>query len=81
MDLVHVIFAIDGTVRKISACPPESDAQGWFNILSRETRNRYEALSGGRGVFRLDPGELSALQERAAAAGSASGTARDTTDG
>ncbi|AIA30829.1 hypothetical protein [Leptospirillum ferriphilum] len=64
MDLVHVVFASDGTVRKISACPSETDAQSWFNRLSRETRDRYESLSGGRGVFRLFPGELLSLQQK-----------------
>ncbi len=81
MDLVHVVFAVDGTVRKISACPPETSDQDWFNILSRDTRERYEALSGGRGVFRLETGELASLQQKAEAAGSLPRTGREGSDG
>ena len=81
MDLVHVVFAVDGTARKISACPPEMSAQDWFNILSRDTRERYEALSGGRGVFRLETGELASLQQKAEAAGSLPRTGREGSDG
>ncbi len=81
MDLVHVVFAVDGTVRKISACPPETSDQNWFNILSRDTRERYEALSGGRGVFRLETGELASLQQKAEAAGSLPRTGREGSDG
>ena len=68
MEMIHVVFANDGSVRKISGCPEGLTPQGWFNFLSRNTRDRYESLSGGRGVFLLEPGEL--LRVSVAAAGS-----------
>lgn len=81
MDLVHVVFANDGTVRKISECPPGLSLQSWFNFLSRDTRERYESLSGGRGVFRLGPGELLSLQQKAEDNGASAETGKETSDG
>lgn len=53
MEMIHVVFANDGHVTKISGCPAGVTHQEWFNSLSRKTANSYEALSGGRGVFRI----------------------------
>jgi hypothetical protein len=60
--MIHVRFAVDGTVREISARPATLSAQDWFNRLSTEAANHYQALSGGRGLFRLSPAELQTLQ-------------------
>ena len=66
MDMIHVVFANNGSVTKISGCPEGMAPQAWFNYLSRNTCDRYEALSGGRGVFRFELGELSRYSGEAA---------------
>lgn len=60
--MVHVRFSPDGTVREISQRPATLSAQDWFNRLSTEAASAYQALSGGRGLFRLAPAELQSLQ-------------------
>jgi hypothetical protein len=55
--MVHVRFAIDGTVKEIGERPAEVGVQEWFNRLSVGAANYYQALAGGRGVFRV-PSEL-----------------------
>ena len=61
MERVHVVFSNDGSVKKISGCPEGIGGQDWFNFLSRKTCDRYESLSGGRGVFRFEKEEIEAL--------------------
>lgn len=53
--LIHVRFSPDGSVTEIGERPRDIGAQTWFNHLSRSAGNAYQALSGGRGVFRLSP--------------------------
>jgi hypothetical protein len=65
--LVHVRFAPDGTVTEIGGRPPALSAQAWFNHLSTQAGASYQPLSGGRGVFRLAPGELETLAPASAA--------------
>jgi len=65
MERVHVVFQNNGTVQKITHCPEGMGFQEWFNFLSRSTRDRYEPLSGGRGVFRFEPGEIEELVKKA----------------
>jgi hypothetical protein len=60
--LIHVRFAPDGAVREIGERPKNVPAQDWFNYLCRHTRNGYQALSGGRGLFRLRRGEVDRLR-------------------
>jgi hypothetical protein len=60
--MIHVRFSSDGTVREISARPATLSAQDWFNRLSTEAANAYQALSGGRGLFRLSSAQLQSLQ-------------------
>jgi hypothetical protein len=60
--MIHVRFSPDGTVREISARPQTLSAQDWFNRLSVEAASAYQALSGGRGLFRLSPAQLQQLQ-------------------
>jgi hypothetical protein len=65
MELIHVVFLNNGSVQKITHCPDGMDNQKWFNFLSRTTRDCYEPLSGGRGVFRFEPGAVEDLRKRA----------------
>lgn len=60
--MIHVRFSPDGTVREISARPATLSAQDWFNRLSNEAASAYQALSGGRGLFRLSAVQLQSLQ-------------------
>lgn len=60
--MIHVRFSPDGTVREINARPLTLSAQDWFNRLSTEAASVYQALSGGRGLFRLSPIQLQSLQ-------------------
>lgn len=60
--MIHVRFAPNGTVSEIGERPAGSSAQGWFNCLSRHTRNGYQPLSGGRAVFRVPRAEIDALK-------------------
>ena len=54
-------FSNDGCVKRISGCPEGIGGQDWFNFLSRKTCDRYESLSGGRGVFRFEKEEIETL--------------------
>lgn len=50
---IHVRFAPDGSVTEIGERPAALTAQAWFNRLSDAAGDGYQALSGGRGLFRL----------------------------
>ena len=65
--LIHVRFAPNGTVTEIGDRPPALSAQEWFNILSTQAGTSYQALAGGRGIFRLTPETIAALTPAAAA--------------
>jgi hypothetical protein len=69
MEMIHVAFSNDGSVIKISGCPEGVGAQDWFNFLSRKTWDRYESLSGGRGVFRVEKEEIETLAGEVAGKG------------
>jgi hypothetical protein len=60
--VIHVRFAPDGAVTEIGERPESLSAQAWFNRLSLEAGNAYQALSGGRGVFRIARTEVEALK-------------------
>jgi hypothetical protein len=60
--LIHLRFQPDGSVIEIGERPSGVTAQNWFNYLSRHTHNCYQALSGGRGLFRLPRLEVDALK-------------------
>ncbi|MBY0579640.1 MAG: hypothetical protein K2P57_11405 [Burkholderiales bacterium] len=60
--MIHVRFATDGSVNEIGERPSGASAQTWFNHLSRNTLNCYEALSGGRGIFRIARDQVDALK-------------------
>lgn len=60
--LIHVRFNPDGTVADIGERPEPINAQIWFKYLSRNTVDRYQALAGGRGLFRLPRSEVDAIK-------------------
>lgn len=60
--MIHVRFATDGSVTEIGERPAAASAQVWFNFLSRNTVDCYEALSGGRGIFRIAGDQMNTLK-------------------
>jgi len=64
--LIHVRFAPDGTVFEIGERPESLTAEQWFTRLSEKCGTQFQALSGGRGLFRLDPETVQALKASAA---------------
>lgn len=60
--LIHVRFAPNGTVTEIGERPSAVSPQQWFDHLSTTLGDAYQTLSGGRGVFRLPPEQLSAVK-------------------
>ena len=69
--MIHVRFAPNGTVVEISERPAAIAPQDWFNWLSNNAADVYQALAGGRGVFRLTPDKLEALRTGVAAGAAA----------
>ncbi len=59
--MIHVRFNYDGKVSEISARPSGVPAQEWYDFLRQHT-SCFEALSGGRGLFRLPQAEVATLQ-------------------
>jgi hypothetical protein len=64
--MIHVRFAPNGTVTEIGERPSALSAQAWFNLLTSTTQDNYEALSGGRALFRLSRAEVDQLKSSAA---------------
>ncbi len=60
--VIHVRFAPDGSVSEIGERPAGAKPQEWFNLLSQSTQDCYQALAGGRGVFRVPEERLAALK-------------------
>jgi hypothetical protein len=60
--MIHVRFATDGTVSEIGERPASQSAQDWFKHLTTSAGNRFESLSGGRGLFRIDREELDRIK-------------------
>jgi hypothetical protein len=69
--LIHVRFNPDGTVAEIGERPQGVVAQTWFKFLSHNTLNRYQALAGGRGLFKLPRPDVDALKSACASEQSA----------
>lgn len=65
--IIHARFAPNGTVVEIGERPAALEPQDWFNLLSEKAGTDYQALSGGRGVFRLTRQRIEELQGMAAA--------------
>ena len=64
--MIHVRFAPNGSVTEIGERPSALSAQEWFNLLTRSTTNCYEALSGGRALFRIPRQQVDQLKSSAA---------------
>lgn len=64
--VLHARFAPNGSVVEIGDRPASLPPQDWFNFLSDNAGDAYQALAGGRGVFRLTKAELDTLKQRAA---------------
>jgi hypothetical protein len=60
--LIHVRFSPDGSVAEIGERPAGAKLQEWFDHLSHAAGNSYQALSGGRGLFRVANGDLDAIK-------------------
>ena len=67
MRIIHVRFAPNGCVTEIGERPASLAPQAWFDLLSQKAGTAYQALSGGRGVFRLEAAAIEALKPAAAA--------------
>lgn len=65
--MIHVRFAPNATVSEIGERPPANSPQAWFDWLSLGAPDVYQALSGGRGVFRIPREKLEALRSGIAA--------------
>jgi len=60
--LIHVRFNNDGSVLEIGERPASLTPDQWFKKLSEKAGNAFQALTGGRGVFRVPPDDVSALK-------------------
>lgn len=60
--MIHVRFAPNGTVVEISERPQGISPQDWFDHLSANKPLVYQALAGGRGIFRIEREELETLR-------------------
>jgi hypothetical protein len=60
--LIHARFAPNGAIVEISERPAALSPQQWFNYLSDRVGSAYQALAGGRGVFRLTRAAVDALK-------------------
>jgi hypothetical protein len=60
--LIHVRFNNDGSVLEIQDRPTSLSPEQWFSKLSEKAGNNFQALTGGRGVFRIAPDEVTALK-------------------
>lgn len=63
--IIHVRFMPNGSVSEIGERPAEHTPQQWFDFLSLKAGNHYQALAGGRGVFRLIRGQIDSLKAEA----------------
>jgi len=65
--VIHLRFFPDGTVAEIGERPSGVQPHDWYKYLCNNTQNTYQALSGGRGLFRLPRTEVDALKASCAA--------------
>jgi hypothetical protein len=60
--LIHVRFNSAGAVLEIGERPNGLTPDQWFSKLSEKAGNAFQALTGGRGVFRVSTDEIEALK-------------------
>lgn len=60
--IIHLRFNNDGSVAEIGERPAGVKPQAWFKFLSNNTQDAYQALSGGRGMFRLPKTQVETLK-------------------
>ena len=66
--IIHARFSPNGTVVEIGERPADLNPQQWFDYLSEKIgSSAYQALSGGRGVFRTTRDVVDALKAESAA--------------
>jgi hypothetical protein len=66
--IIHARFAPNGTIVEIGERPAGLNPQQWFDYLSEKIgSSSYQALSGGRGVFRSTRDVIDALKAESAA--------------
>lgn len=63
--LVHVRFNSDGTVAEIAERPLALSPEQWSGKLTEKAGDAFQALTGGRGIFRLTADEIAALKAAA----------------
>jgi hypothetical protein len=51
--IIHVRFHPNGRVNTVNHRPDQVSPQDWFDLLCRAAPSSYQALAGGRGVFRI----------------------------
>lgn len=66
--IIHARYAPDGTVADVGERPDELAPQQWFNLLCDKAAFAYQALAGGRVVFRLTRDQLANVKAAAVAA-------------
>jgi hypothetical protein len=64
--LIHLRYALDGTIAEISERPAALSPQKWFERLCETVGDTYQPLSGGRAVFRLTRAAVDTLKGAAA---------------
>ena len=65
--MIHVRFAPNGSVTEIAERPEAASAQKWFDLLTERAGDSFQALSGGRGVFRISRTDVDAMKAVVAA--------------
>lgn len=64
--IIHARFAPNGTIVEISERPTGLTPQEWFDFLALKVgETSYQALSGGRGIYRLTRDQLNGLKAEA----------------
>jgi len=59
--IIHVRFHPNGRVNTVNHRPDSVDPQDWFDLLCRAAPSSYQALAGGRGVFRIQSNDFDAI--------------------
>lgn len=64
--IIHARFATNGSIAEIGERPTGLTPQEWFDFLATKVgETSYQALSGGRGIYRLSREQVDALKAEA----------------